>query len=487
MERAYGLWLMAKARHRYSMTQPTPPPTRLRDAIREAIHGVHSHDYTSGPLGRSVILLAVPMVLETVMESVFAVVDVFFVSRLGPEAIAAVGLTESMLTLVYTVSIGLGIGLTALVARRIGQKDPDGAARAAVQGIVLGLLAAAGVAAIGIGFGPRLLGLMGASPAVIALGSGYTRVMLGGSATVLLLFMINAIFRGAGDASVAMRSLWLANWVNIVLGPCLIFGLGPFPALGVRGAAIGTTIGRGTGVLYQLYRLSRARDRIAIERRHLVLDPGVMASVLRLSGTGTFQVLIGTSSYIGVIRILSTFGSAAVAGYTIAIRLVMFALLPSWGLSNSAATMVGQNLGAGKPDRAEQAVWLTSRYNMVFLGSVSLLFIGLAVPIVHLFTRDAATAPVAVMTLRVISLGFLFYAWGMVLQQSFNGAGDTWTPTWLNILCFWCLELPLAWLLARPLGLGPLGVSVAIAVAFSTMAVASTIMFRRGAWKTKRV
>ncbi len=328
---------------------------------------------------------------------------------------------------------------------------------------------------------------MGASPAVTALGAGYTRMMLGGSATVLLLFLINAIFRGAGDAAIAMRVLWLANAINILLGPCLIFGLGPFPRLGVTGAAVATTIGRGTGVLYQVYRLRRGDARVVIRRVNLALRPAVMATLLKLSGSGTFQVLVGTASYIGLVRIMSSFGSAALAGYTIAIRILIFALLPSWGLSNAAATMVGQSLGAGRPERAERAVWLAGRYNMAVLGAVGLLFIAFASPIVGLFTHDPVAAPTAAVGLRTMSYGFVFYALGMVVTQSFNGAGDTWTPTWINLCCFWLWEIPLAYGLARVWGFGPFGVFLSITVAYSTLALVSTLLFRRGRWKVRVV
>src|SRR5438477_9183835 len=382
--------------------------------IREAIRGTH-RDYTSGPIGRAIILLAVPMVLEMVMESVFAVVDVFWVAHLGPNAVATVGLTESMLTLVYTAAMGLGIGVTAMVARRIGEKNPAGAAEAAVQGIALGVIAAAVIATLGVLLAPRLLGIMGASADVIALGKNYTRVMLGGNAVILLIFLINAIFRGAGDAAIAMRVLWLANSINIILGPLLIFGIGPFPRLGVTGAAIATTIGRGTGVLYQLYRLWRRDGRVVIHREQIELRPAVMKTLLRLSGTGTFQVFIGMASWIGLTRINASFGAEGLAGYTIAIRIIIFALLPSWGLANAAVTMVGQALGAGKPERGEQAVWRAAFYNVCFLGAAGLIFVTFADPIARLFTTDPTVAPIAAGCLRIISYGYLFYAYGMVL------------------------------------------------------------------------
>ena len=453
---------------------------------RDALRGAH-HDYTSGSIGRAIVLLAIPMVLEMGMESVFAVVDVFFVSRLGPDAVATVGLTESMMTLVYTAAMGLAIGVSAVVARRTGERRPDAAAEAAVQGIALGLGVAAIVAGLGVTFAPRLLQVMGAAPAVVSIGTGYTRVLLGGSASVLLLFLVNAIFRGAGDAAIAMRVLWLANGINIVLGPCLIFGLGPFPRLGVTGAAIATTIGRGTGVLYQLYRLSRGDARLTVRFAHIRLQPAVMATVLRLSGSGTMQVLIGTASYVGLVRIMSTFGSAALAGYTIAIRILIFALLPSWGLSNAAATMVGQALGAGKPERAERAAWLAAGYNVALLSAVGLLFIALAGPLVGLFTHDAMALPTGAQGLRTMSFGFAFYALGFVLTQAFNGAGDTWTPTLINLACFWIWEIPLAYALARPWGMGPQGVFIAITVGYSTLALVSVVLFRRGRWKVRHI
>src|SRR5437773_2874945 len=391
-----------------------------------------------------------------------------------------------MLTLVYTAAMRLSIGVAAVVARRIGER-PDAAAEAAVQGIALGLGVAAVAACLGITLAPRLLAVMGASPAVTAIGSGYTRMMLGGSATVLLLFLINAIFRGAGDAAIAMRVLWFANAINIVLGPCFIFGVGPFPRLGVTGAAIATTIGRGTGVLYQLYRLWRRDGRVVIHRDEIALKPAVMKTLLRLSGTGTFQVFIGMASWIGLTRINASFGAEGLAGYTIAIRIIIFALLPSWGLANAAATMVGQALGAGKPERGEEAVWRAAFYNVIFLGTAGLLFITLANPIAHVFTRDPAVASVATDCLRIISYGYLFYAYGMVLTNSFNGACNTWTRSRLSLFCFWLWEIPLAWLLARHFSLGPQGVAWAVTIAFSTLAVASAVLFRRGRWKLKAV
>jgi MATE family, multidrug efflux pump len=427
------------------------------------------------------------MVAEMVMESVFAIADIFWVSKLGADAVATVGITESMLALIYAVAIGVSIGATATVARRTGEKDPEGAASAAVQAIALGIALAVPIGITGALLAPKLLAFMGGSPALVATGWRYTAIMLGGNVVIMLLFLINAIFRGAGDAAIAMRVLWFANILNIVLGPCFIFGLGPFPKLGVTGAALATTIGRGTGVLFQLWTLWRGRGRVVIRRRHLKLDPAVMLRMLRLSGNAMFQVLIGTASWIGLVRIISAFGSAALAGYTIGIRIIVFAILPSWGMSNAAATMVGQSLGAGKPDRAERSVWIAGFYNMIFLGVVGLAFVVGAPVLVRFFTSDPEVVPYGVACLRYVSYGFLFYAYGMVLTQAFNGAGDTWTPTWLNLFVFWLWEIPLAYILANVLGWGPRGVFIAITVAFSTLAVASAAVFRRGRWKLKKV
>ena len=455
-------------------------------AVREALRGSR-RNYTEGPIGRAILILAIPMVLEMMMESVFVVCDVFFVSKLGPDATATVGLTESLLAIVYTIAMGLSIGVTATVARRTGEHDTEGASRTAVQGIALGLGLAIVLGVVGAIFASPLLGLMGASSSVLASGSTFTRVMLGGNASILLLFLINGIFRGAGDPQLSMRTLWLANAINILLGPCLIFGLGPFPRLGVTGAAIATTTGRSIGVLFGMSQFFHRRGRVHLHRRHLALDPRLMVRLLRLSGSGTFQVLIGTASWIGLVRILASFGSAALAGYTIAIRIVLFALLPSWGMGNAAATMVGQALGARKPDRAEQAVWRAAFYNFCFLGCVGLVFFFGAHGIVSLFTADPAVAEYARAALRVIAVGFVLYAYGMVLSQAFNGAGDTWTPTWLGFFCFWLFEIPLAYLLAMHLRFGPLGVFTAIPIAFSVYAVAALVVFRRGGWKAKMV
>ena len=452
----------------------------------EAVRGTHI-DYTTAPVGRAVIMLAVPMVLEMSMESIFAVADVFWVGHLGADAVATVGLTESMMMIIYTAAMGLSIGATALVARRTGEHDLQGASRAAGQSILLGIAVAMLIGFFGGTQAAALLRLMGAPDSVVASGSVFTRIMLGGNATVLLLFLLNAVFRGAGDAAIAMRVLMLGNALNILLGPCFIFGLGPFPRLGIAGAALATNIGRGTGVVYQLITIARGRGRIVVLRKHLRLDLATMRAVLKLSGSGTFQILIGSTSYVGVVRLISHFGSAALAGYTIGIRIVLFALLPAFGVSNAAATMVGQNLGAKSPDRAETAVWTAVRYNMLFLSAVSVVFLSFAPAIAAIFTSDPAVTPFAVGCLRIMSLGFVFYAAGTVLSQSFNGAGDTWTPTWINLSVFWVWEIPLGWWLSRRTSLGAHGVFVALALAFSTLAVVSAVIFRQGRWKTRVV
>jgi putative MATE family efflux protein len=391
------------------------------------------------------------------------------------------------MTVMYALAIGLSIGAAATVARRVGEKDLDSAGRSAVQSVLMGLGAAAIFGTIGILFGPRLLALMGASDDVLKTGSTFARVMLGGSGTVVLLFLINAVFRGAGDAAIAMRVLWFANAINIILGPCLIFGIGPFPELGVTGAAVGTTIGRGSGVLYQLFHLSRRGGRLQVRRAHLKFDFEVMRTILRISGTATFQNFIGTASWMGLVRILTGFGSAAVAGNTIGIRIILFALLPSFGVSNAAATLVGQNLGAKKPERAEAAAWKAGMYNTICLGTVGAIFLLFAPQIVSLFTMDAEVALYGVRCLRIVSAGFLFYGYAMVLTASFNGAGDTRTPTLINLVCLWMWEIPLAWALAHPFGFGPTGVFIAVSVAFSTMAFVSGWLFSKGMWKSKRV
>jgi len=455
-------------------------------SIREAIRGSHQ-DFTTGSLNRAILLLAIPMILEMVLESLFAVVDVFWVGRLGADAIATVGLTESMLSLVMAIGFGLSLSTTAMVARRIGEKDPKGAAVAGVQAIVIGLAFSALVGLPCVFYAPNLLRLMGASPQIVATGSGYARIALGGGGVIMMLFLNNAIFRGAGDAAIAMRLLWVSNIINLILDPCLIFGWGPFPKLGVTGAALATLTGRSIGVLYQFYRLLRGTERIRILREQIRVNLGVLLRLLRVSVTGILQFLIAHTSWIGLVRIVSVFGSDALAGYTIAIRILIFILLPSWGLSNAAATLVGQNLGAKQPERAQISVWRTGFYNMLFLGIIGVFFLLFATPVVRLFTHDPAVVPLAATCLRILSYGNIAYAYGMVMLQAFNGAGDTVTPTWVHFFGFWLLEIPLAYFLAIPAHVGANGVYISIVVAEAAIATAGILLFRRGRWKGKQI
>ena len=468
----------------------TPPPAEgdrgFWSSVGEALKGSR-HDYTTGNLNRAILLLAIPMVLEMVLESLFAVTDVFWVGRLGANAVATVGITESMLALVFAIGLGVSMSTTAMVARRIGEKDPEDAAIAGVQAVVLGL----GISlALGIPAGiyaPELLRAMGASPEIVASGSGYARIALGGCGAILMLFLNNAIFRGAGDAAIAMRLLWVSNIINLILDPCLIFGLGPFPRMGVTGAAMATFTGRSIGVLYQFYRLLRGTERVHILVRHLRLNVRVMLRLLRVSLTGILQFAIANASWIVLVRIISIFGAAAVAGYTIAIRIVVFFILPSWGLSNAAATLVGQNLGAKRPDRAAQSVWQTGFYNMVFLGVIGVFFIVFATPVVKLFVSDPAVVPIAAIALRTFSCGNIGYAYGMVMLQAFNGAGDTLTPTIVNFFGFWVLELPLAWWLAVTMHWRAEGAFLSIVIAECSIAAAGMVLFRRGRWARQQI
>jgi len=467
-------------------TAAARPQPSIWSSLLEAVRGSHQ-DYTTASLNRAILLLAVPMILEMVLESLFAVVDVAWVGRLGANAVAAVGLTESMLSLVFAVGMGLGLSTTAMVARRIGEKNPEGAAVAAVQAIILGLVVSL---AIGLPCGilaPRLLRLMGASPSIVSVGTGYTRICLGGSCAVLLLFLNNAIFRGAGDAAIAMRLLWVSNIINLILDPCLIFGWGPFPRLGVTGAALATFTGRSIGVICQFYRLLKGTERIRILAQQIRIRFDVLGRLGRISLTGILQFAIAHTSWIGLVRIVSMFGAAALAGYTIAIRVVIFAILPSWGLSNAAATLVGQNLGAGKPDRAGAAVWRTGLYNMLFLGGVGVFFVLFAAPVVSLFISDPAVVPLGARCLRILSYGNIGYAYGMVMLQAFNGAGDTVTPTIVNFFGFWLFEIPLAYWMAITLGMQSNGVFWAIVIAEGSIAGTSAILFRRGRWKKRRI
>ncbi len=462
------------------------PENHYWASIREALRGSH-RDFTEGSLRSAIVLLAIPMVIEMFMESLFAIVDVFWVARLGPDSIATVGLSESILTLVYCMAMGLAMAITAMVARRIGEKDPDGASVAAIQGMVAGIAGAVLIAATGVAFAPNLLAIMGASPEVISTGHLYAQVILGSSVSIVLLFLNNGIFRGAGDAAIAMRVLWVSNVINLILDPLFIFGIGPFPRLGVTGAAVSTTIGRSIGVIYQLWILFGGRSRVKIAIRALQVNWDVMRRLLRVAVNGMFQFGIAQISWMALVRIVSSFGGVAVAGYTVAIRIIIFAILPSWGLSTAAATLVGQNLGAGKPDRAEQSVWLTGLYNVVFLGAVGLIFVIFAEPIIRIFTNDPNVIPFGVDCLRIVSYGNLAYAYGMVMVQSFNGAGDTVTPTRVNIVGYWLIEIPVGYALAFGTGLGPKGVFAAIPIAETAIAIIGVVLFRRGRWKLKKI
>ncbi len=450
----------------------------LRQSLRD-----NDLDYTRIGIDRSLVLLAIPMMLEMGMESIFAVVDIAFVSRLGTDAVAAVGITEALITILYAIAIGLGMGATAMVSRRIGARDADGAAHVTGQAIWLGALLSIGIGVSGAAYAPELLRAMGASTGVVETGSGFTTVLLGGSASILYLFLLNAAFRGAGDAAIALRSLWLANGINIVLDPCLIFGLGPFPEMGVTGAAVATTIGRGIGVLYQLWYLFEGHGRLAFRMRHLRVSPPLIRRMVIISAGGIGQFLIATSSWILVMRIVALYGSAAIAAYTIALRMLEFAYLPAWGLGNAAATLVGQNLGAGRPDRAEQSAWRAARFNVLFLSAVGVVVLIMAPQIAALFSSDAEVLRYATNCLRIMGLGYPMYALGMIMVQSLNGAGDTASPSVLNLICFWLIQIPLAYWLATSAGLGPNGAFTAIVIAESLLTVLSVVVFRRGRWR----
>jgi len=453
--------------------------------VRESLQD-NDTEYTSGRIGRALGLLAIPMMLEMSMESVFAVVDIAFVSILGTDAIAAVGITEALITVLYAIAVGLGMSVTAMVARRIGAQEREAAARVTGQAIWICAVLSLLIGIPGIIYAADMLRLMGASEGVIETGSGFAAVLLGGSASILYLFLLSAAFRGAGDANVALRSLWLANGLNIVLDPCLIFGLGPFPEMGVTGAAVATTIGRSIGVIYQLWYLFDGRGRLEFHLRNLAIAPKVMMRMLVISAGGVGQFLIATSSWIIVMRIVALYGSNAVAAYTIGLRIFEFLWLPSWGLGNAAATLVGQNLGANKPDRAQKSTWLAARYNLVLMTATGLLLVAVAPGIAGLFTNDPEVLRYGTSCLRILAVGIPMYAIGMVITQALNGAGDTTTPTLINFVCFWVLQIPLAYWLATDVSLGPNGVFIAIVVSESLVTVLSVIIFRTGRWKLTR-
>jgi len=464
-----------------SFYQPTIISIKsIHALIKQALSG-ENQDYTQGSIRKAVFLLSIPMILEMCMESVFAVVDIFFVGRIGSGAVATVGLTESVLTLVYSVAIGLSMAATAIVARRIGEKNTDGASKSAVQAIITALSITIAVSIIGAVFAPNILRLMGASEEVVAMGFSYTRIIFSGSIVIMLLFLINGIFRGAGNASIAMWSLWIANGCNIILCPIMIH------YYGLPGAAIATAIGRGIGVCYQLYHLFKGSGAIHILKKYFIPDWAIIKSIFNIAWSGTFQFLIGSASWIALARIIAHFGDTAIAGYQVAIRILLFFLLPAWGMSNAAATLVGQNLGAQQPKRAEQSVWVAAKYNAIFMAFVSVLFMIASGPIVGFINKDPAVEKIAVETLHIVTLGYIFYGVGMVLTNAFNGAGDTRTPTIINLFCFWAFQVPIAYLMAITFRLGPKGVFLAIIIAETTITIVSFILFRKGSWKKVKV
>ncbi|NNC51243.1 MAG: MATE family efflux transporter [Flaviramulus sp.] len=444
-------------------------------------------EFTSGSIRRAIFMLAIPMILEMLMESIFALVDIMYVSQVSVNAVATIGLTEAVITLIYAVAIGLSIAATAIVARRVGEKDLKGASNAAVQVIFLGIFVAIITSFIGINYSKEILELMGGSPELIEEGSGYTKILLGGNITIMLLFLINAIFRGTGEAAISMWTLILSNGLNLILDPIFIFGFGPIPAFGVEGAAIATTIGRGTAVIFQLTILFYGYSKIKIGITDLIIRVSVMFNLIRVSLGGIGQFLIGTSSWVFLTRIISEFGSEVLAGYTIAIRVMLFTLMPAWGMSSAAASLVGQNLGANKPNRAEKSVWKTSMYCSVFMGVVSILYLVFAPQIIVLFNETTEVVKYGSLSLRIITAPFIFYGFGMIILNAFNGAGDTKTPTYINFVCFWLIQLPFAYIAAITLNYGPVGVFWAIAIGEVVMTIISVIWFKKGHWKKIQV
>ena len=466
-------------------TNATSTFSRAIEFVRESLRD-NTTEFTSGPIGHALGLLAIPMMLEMLMESIFVVVDIAFVSRLGTDAVAAVGITEAIITVLYAVAVGLGIGVTAMVSRRIGAGKRKEAADVTGQAIWIGLVFAVLVGTSGAFYAENLLNLMGASASVVETGAGYAAVLLGGSASIIYIFLLNAAFRGAGDATVALRSLWLANGINIILDPCLIFGLGPFPEMGVTGAAVATTIGRSIGVIYQLWYLFDGRGRLDFQLHNLRLVPQLALRMLRISIGGVGQFLVSTSSWIVIMRIVALYGSSAVAAYTVALRVLEFIWLPAWGLGNAAATLVGQNLGAGETERAEKSAWCAARFNTIFMTIVGLVMLLFAPGIANFFSNEPEVVQLTTSCLRILGIGFPVYGIGMVIIQSLNGAGDTVTPTVTNLICFWVVQIPLAYWLATAAGLGPNGVFIAIVVSESLLTLLAVMVFRRGRWKLQK-
>jgi putative MATE family efflux protein len=452
----------------------------LFSLFKQSLSG-ENQDYTTGSIRKAILLLSIPMILEMCMESVFAVVDIFFVGRIGKEAVTTVALTESVLTLVYSVAIGLSMAATAMVARRIGEKKPEEASHAAVQAILISLVATLVVSSLGFFFAPNILRLMGADQEVIRTGSSYTRIIFGSSVVIMLLYLINGIFRGAGNASMAMWSLWVANGLNIVLCPLLIH------KYGVAGAAMATAIGRGAGVFFQLYHLFKGNSVIRLAKKYFTPNWDIVKSISKIAWAGTAQFLIGSASWVVMARIIAEFGSTTVAGYQVAIRILLFFLLPAWGMSNATATLVGQNLGAKQIERAEQSVWKTAKYNALFMVFVTLLFLVASTPIVAFMNHDPAVEKVAVQVLRIVTAGYIFYGIGMVLMNAFNGAGDTRTPTIISLFCFWAFQIPIAYLMAEKMGFGPKGVFLAIIMAETSITIVAYFIFRKGKWKEVKV
>lgn len=455
--------------------------------VREAFVGT-SRDFTQGSIFAALVILAIPMILEMSMESLFAIVDTFFVAKLGAESVAVVGLTESILALIYAVGVGLSIGATATVARRVGEKDMEGAARTATHAVYLGIIVSVLMGAAGVIFAPAILRVLGAEPHVIELGVPFMRIMTGTNIVIVFLFLLNGIFRGAGDAAIALRVLIIANGLNILFCPMFIFGIGPFPELGVTGAAVATVCGRGAGVAYAAWTLfGRSNGRLHVNKEHWAFDPKLLVGLVRISGTAILQFLVSTASWSVLVTIMAVFGTVALAGYQIGLRVIIFVLLPAVGLANAAATLVGQNLGAGQPERAERSVWIASGLNAGLLGLAGAVFVIFSGPVISIFTTDPGVAEIGRNCLRIVGYGYAFYGLAIVMESSFNGAGDTWTPTYLNFILFWLVEIPLAFVLANYYDLGPHGIFWAITIAFSMLAVVSALMFKRGKWKLKTV
>lgn len=463
-----------------------PPSLSFLHLLKQALRG-DVKDFTSGGINRAIFLLAVPMVLEMVLESSFALVDIFFVNKVGPAATAVVGLTESSLALLYSLAWGIAMGATALIARRAGEKDFNAAAAIAAQAILVAVLFSLLISVIGIVYPREILHFMGADAQVTEANYPFTRLMLGSNIVIMLLFVNNGIFRGAGDASIAMKALIIANIINIILDPLLIMGYGPFPKMGVMGAAVATTIGRACGVLYQFYELFGQRDLIKLRLNAFRVKPKLIKSILHTSSGAMFQFLIGSCSWIFLARIIARSGVEATSGYFTAIRICVFTILPAWGIANAAATLTGQNLGAGQPERAEASVWRCAYVNLCFFALVAILFFFFGRPMLLFFTSNPIAVSEGTHCLHILAIGYIFFAFGMVLTQAFNGAGDTRTPTYINLFAFWVLQVPLAWVLAIFLGLGPTGVYMAIGIAESVLALVCIVLFKRGNWKRVNV